>query len=127
MNTDIAIFRRLIEEFASHFPRFDDHAKIIAYLYNGYCDSNSGSTDFATYKTDHFCLPSKIPFCEHSFECVAEFVKGGELRFYQSELSAGVKLPKDDETLLQFLSLFSLLAVHGEDASQRMNWLKASL
>jgi hypothetical protein len=112
MNTAISIFRRLNEEFISNFPQFDDHGKIIKYLYSGYCDPNShkNDKDFATYTGASFKISSKIFFCDLTYEILGQFYMSDELPFYQQDQAGatGPRFTQDEEALLKCLSLFGL-------------------
>lgn len=119
MNTAIAIFRRLNEDFISDFPKFADHGEIIEYLYDGYSDPNShdkDSLDFATYTGDGFKINSKIFFCDHTYDALRIFYMGTELAFYSEGLRPFLRLSPDEETLLKCLSLLGSLAkeYHGD-------------
>jgi hypothetical protein len=110
MNTAIALFRRLNDDFVSDFPQFDEHKKIIKFLYTSYCDPYNGtSEDFAAYNATNFRIPSKIFFCDHTFELLGGwFLGGAELPFYRPD--PRLKLTKDKEVSLKCLSLLGLIA-----------------
>lgn len=113
MNTAMAIFRRLNEEFIAEFPDFNDHGVVIQYLYDGCCDPNTDdktSLEFGAYSAPTFKLSSKIFFCDHTYELMRWFVMASELPFYQQEHEAGLRLTSDEKLLLKCCSLFGLLA-----------------
>ncbi|CZR61917.1 uncharacterized protein PAC_11814 [Phialocephala subalpina] len=113
MNTAMAIFRRLNEEFIAEFPDFDDHGAIIQFLYDGYCDPNTDektSVEFGAYTASTFKLSSKIFFCDHTYEVLREFVMASELPFYQQDQDSGLRLTSDEQVLFKCCSLFGLLA-----------------
>jgi hypothetical protein len=117
MNTAFAIFRRLNEEFVSNFPEFDEHVEIIAYLYNGYCDPQmENASDFGTYNPGHFRLPSKVFFCDHTFEVLGIFFRGRELPMYQAHLRSELRLSDDEKILSKCLSLLGVLAKYYQQA-----------
>lgn len=125
MNTAIAMFRRLNEDFNSHFPNFEDHGAIIEYLSTGYHDPNSHDKfdeDFATYTTPKFKLPSKIFFCDLTYQIVKSFCSfwmGAELPFYNEDAAktSGLRFSQDERVLMNCLSLLGFLAMvrKGED------------
>jgi hypothetical protein len=116
MNTAISLLRRLNEDFVSDFPQFDEHVKIITYLYDGYCDPHNGTGgDFAAYNAVDFRVPSKIFFCDHTTELLTGWFLGeAELLFYNP--NPELKLTKDEEVLLKCLSLLGLIAREYGDA-----------
>jgi hypothetical protein len=115
MNTAIALFRRLNDDFVSDFPKFDEHRKIIEYIYNGYCDPQNGTGDnFATYAGSGFRLSSRAFFCDHTWEVLDNFIDGGRLPFYRS--NTGLPNTDDEVALLKCLSLLSMVGQHFVDA-----------
>lgn len=117
MNTAIAIFRRLNEEFIAEFPDFEDHGAIIQFLYDGYCDPNTDdktSLDFGAYTGATFKLSSKIFFCDHTHEIMRCFVMRSKLPFYQQDQEARLRLTSDEQVLLKWCSLLGLLAAQTE-------------
>ncbi|TVY84824.1 hypothetical protein LSUE1_G002099 [Lachnellula suecica] len=112
MNTAIAIFRRLNEEFISEFPEFDDHGAIIDYLSYGYRDPNTSdkhSKDFATYTGSTFKVSSKIFFCDNTYELMSFFLTNSVMPFYQEGVDCGLRFTEDEKALLRCLSLLGLL------------------
>lgn len=108
MNTAIAMMRRLNEDFVQSFPEFEQHHNVLDYLYNGYCDPQNGfGDDFATYSTVNFRVPSKILFCDHTFELFSRFFLASEAPFFQQDRAHNFTL--DEEALFKCLSLFGFL------------------
>jgi hypothetical protein len=124
MNTAIALFHRLYDDFVRDFPQFDDHGKIINFIYTRYCDpNNERGKDFATYSTSEFRVPSKVFFCDQTFEWLTEFFieSGAEMPFYQPN----ARITKDEEVLLKCLSLFGFLSTKYMDIYPEDQLIKA--
>lgn len=113
-NAAISIFRRLNEAFIANFPEFDDHGKIIDFIYERYCDphNGAGSAGFATYKTTQFNLPSKVFFCDNTCELTKGFIGRSVLPFYQPGTKDRLRLTDAEETTLQCLSLLRMLSAN---------------
>jgi len=127
MNTAIALFHRLNDDFVAEFPQFEQHADIIEFLYDGYVDPHHGmGQDFGTYTGTGFRLPSKIFFCDNTLELLSEFLlSGSKVPMYRGDPS--VRITNDEEISLNCLSLIGLLldAVNGEKVFDEDQLIKA--